>query len=285
MNWIISSLIMFVSSVILYLLVRKSSLAKNPSQYNNLAMFGIPLFAFIFMGLITSQSFIITFRQFLIIVFASVFFGYFGNVFSLLSIEYAPNPGYSLLISKSYVVFTTLVAVLLFNSELTVKKSLAIFLIVLFSALIMLSQTILKKKVNKLWLPLSIGAFFCWGFLSLTSKYLFNQGVNLYVFLSYAYLFVTSCILIEIFKKKISLKTVTNNPWLFLLIGFSSIGFNLFQFLAIKIAPNIGYVNAINASSISAVTVFAALLFKDEFSPKKFIGVIGVTIGLFILLV
>lgn len=284
MNWVISSLIMFVSSVVLYLFVRKSALLKNPSQYNNLAMFIIPLFVFVFMGLISHQNFVIPFNQLLIIIFASLFFSYIGNVFSLISIEYAPNPGYSLVISKSYVVFTTLIAVLFFHSELTVKKALAIVLIVTFSALIMLSQKVLKKTVKKLWLPLSIGAFFCWGLLSLTSKYLFNQGVNLYVFLSYTYLFVSLCILIEMIKKKISLNPFKNNPWLFLLIGLSSIGFNLFQFLAIKLAPNIGYVNAINAASISAVTVFAVLLFKDDFSLRKFIGVLGVTVGLLILL-
>jgi len=70
-----------------------------------------------------------------------------------------------------------------------------------------------------------------------------------------------------------------------MLIGIFSTGFNLFQFLAIQSAPNIGYVNAINASSISVVTILAIILFKDEFSKKKLIGVLGVTIGLLLLLV
>ena len=189
------------------------------------------------------------------------------------------------MISKSYVVFTTLVAVLLFNAELSLKKIIAIVLIVSFSALIMLSQKSIKKSVNKLWLILSIGAFFCWGLLSLTSKYLFNQGVGLYIFLSYAYLIVSSCILLEIGTKKISTNALRKNPIIFLLIGLFSTGFNLFLFKAIGIAPNLGYVNAINASSISAITIFAILLFKDEYSFKKLIGVFGVTIGLVLLLV
>jgi uncharacterized membrane protein len=72
-----------------------------------------------------------------------------------------------------------------------------------------------------------------------------------------------------------------------LLIGtgiFSTL-FNLGQFEAIKLAPNVGYVNAINAASISMVTVFAVILFKDELTPKKAIGVLGVTAGLILLLV
>ena len=285
MNWIISSLIMFVSSVALYLLIRKSALVKNPSQYNNLAMFLIPFFVFVFMGFITHQNFILPLNQLLITIFAAIFFSYIGNVFSLISIERAPNPGYSLVISKSYVVFTTLVAVLIFHSELTLRKAVAIILIVLFSALIMLSQKAVKKGVDKKWLPLSIGAFFCWGLLSLVSKYLFNQGINIYVFLSYAYLIVSTCVLTEMLKKKFKFNLIKKNPKIFLLIGLLSTGFNLFMFESIKIAPNVGYVNAINASSISAVTIFAALFFKDELTTKKLIGVLGVTAGLLILLI
>lgn len=61
--------------------------------------------------------------------------------------------------------------------------------------------------------------------------------------------------------------------------------FNLGQFEAIKLAPNVGYVNAINAGSIAAVTIFAVLLFKDELTPKKAVGILGVTAGLILLLV
>lgn len=284
MNWMLSSAVMFASSVVLYLFVRKSSLLKNPSQYNNLAMFLIPLFLFVTMGIITHQNFFLSPSQLGTVVFAAVFFSYLGNVFSLRSIEYAPNPGYSLVISKSYVVFTTLVSLLFFQAEITPRKAIAILLIVLFSGLIMLSQKVLNKPVNKLWLPLSFGAFFCWGFLSLTSKYLFNQGMNIFVFLSYVYLIVSASILLEMFKKKTSFQSIRKNPGIFMLIGIFSTGFNFFQFQAIQTAPNVGYVNAINASSISAVTILAILLFKDEFSIRKLIGVLGVTVGLLLLL-
>lgn len=124
---------MFSSSVVLYLFVRKANYLKIPSQYNNLAMFVIPLFLFFFMTVITNQSFSIQPIQFFTIVLVAVFFSYLGNLFSLISIENAPNPGYSLIISKSYVVFTTLVAVLLFKSEINLQKIIAILLIVFFS--------------------------------------------------------------------------------------------------------------------------------------------------------
>ena len=62
-------------------------------------------------------------------------------------------------------------------------------------------------------------------------------------------------------------------------------GFNYFMQLGYTLAPNIGYVNATNAASISLVTIFAILLFKDEFSIKKLVGILGVTAGLLLLLV
>ncbi len=284
MNWIISSLLMFISSVALYLFVRKSTLLKNSALYNNLAMFLIPFIVFVSIGLTTKQNFLVSWKEFLILLIASFFFSYLGNVFSLVSIEYAPNPGYSLIISKSYVVFTTIVAVLLFSSELTLRRALAIILIILFSAVIMLSRAKLKKTVNKLWLPLSIGSFFCWGMLSLTSKYLFSLKMDVSVYLTYLTFIVSMLILLEMKAKKFSFGLVKKSPLIFLAIGIFSTTFNLFMMEAIKTAPNVGYVNAINASSISLLTIFAALLFKDELTLRKLVGVFGVTAGLVLLL-
>jgi drug/metabolite transporter (DMT)-like permease len=256
-----------------------------PSQYNNLAMFAVPLILFIILDLVTHQNLLIPAQFILMIVGIGVIFAYIGNVASLISIQKAPNPGYSLVISKSYVVFTSIVAVLLFHAELKPKNIVAILLIVGFSALITLSQKGQRKTSSSLWLPLSMVSFFCWGMLSLTSKYLFNSGVNVFVFLTYLYAVVTACIVIEMLKRKVTFVPISTNKLVLSLIGVGSTGFNLFQFLAIKSAPNVGYVNAINASSISAVTILAVILFKDEFSKRKMIGVLGVTAGLLLLLI
>ena len=139
MNWVLASFIMFFSSAVLYLVVRKSSLLKTPTQLNNLAMFSLPLLIYFIIGTTTKQNYFLPLTQLFIIIIASVFFSYLGNVFSLKSIELAPNAGYSLVISKSYVVFTTLVAVTIFNARLTLKSAFAIGLIVFFSALIVKS--------------------------------------------------------------------------------------------------------------------------------------------------
>ena len=286
MNWITYSLMMFFSSVALYLSVRKASLLKAPTQLTNLAMFAIPLVAYALIGAGTSTSLHITAQQILLLGVASVLFAYGGNKASLHAIDNAPNPGYSLVLSKSYVLFTTLVAVILLNAELTTRKFIAILLIVGFSVLIMVNPKSAKKVKSEKWIILSFGAFFGWGLLSLSSKYLFNHGVAPIAFLIYLYAIVTLCIL-AFDKIRISnLRDATNEVKLMLLsVGVFSTLFNFGQFQAIKLAPNIGYVNAINAASISMVTVFAVILFKDEITLKKAVGVLGVTVGLILLLI
>lgn len=215
MNWIAYSVMMFVASVALYLTVRKSSLIKTPTYLTNLAMFAIPLVAYVVMGIINSSSLAITWWQGVILLVTAIVFAYGGNKASLHAIDTAPNPGYSLVLSKSYVLFTTIVAVTLLGANLTIQKAVAILLIVAFSALIMVTKKGAKKVKSEKWILLSFGAFFAWGMLSLSSKYLFNNGVDTIAFLIYLYALVTLCI-IGIDKVKISkIKEVPNNAkWL-----------------------------------------------------------------------
>jgi uncharacterized membrane protein len=85
-------------------------------------------------------------------------------------------------------------------------------------------------------------------------------------------------------RDKISLQAMnTQNRLLFVGIGILFAGFNYFMQLGYAVAPNIGYVNAINAASIALVAVGAAVFFHDDFTRKKFIGVVGVTAGLILL--
>lgn len=285
MDWLLASSLMFVSSIVLYLLVRQSSLLKTPTQLNNLAMFIIPVFLYGIIALISGEELSITPWQTFLIVIQAVFFSYLGNVFSLKSIELSPNPGYSLVISKSYVVFTTLVALVLFNATLTLRHSLAIILIVMFSALVMIQKkSSHNQSTNRLWLPLAFGAFFCWGMLALSSKYLYTIGVGIIERLIYSMSIVTILILLEIRKRKIHLSQTRREQLLILVgIGISGATFNYFMQQGFDSAPNIGYVNAINAASIAGVTLLASKFFKDELTPKKLIGVLGVVAGLILL--
>lgn len=284
MNWIIASLLMFVSSVALYLCVRKSNTLKTPQELNNLAMFLIPVLVYITLTLRTPTSFTLTPFEYVLILIQGIFFSYLGNRFSLKGIEYAPNPGYSLIISKSYVVFTAIASIFIFSAPLTMKSVIAIVLIVLFSALITIEKNKNRSNFNKLWLPYTMSAFFCWGFLALSSKYLLNMGVPILTRLTLAMVVVTVIIFGEIIYKKIEWKKVSKDQLIALLmIGIFGASFNYFMQVAFNLAPNVGYVNAANAASVSLLTLLSFFIFKDELTLKKMIGIFGVTAGLLLL--
>ncbi len=286
MDWITASLVMFFSSVVLYTSIRKAQLLKISIEAYSLFMFGMPLIILSLITPLSGISLYLSWPNFIKITIASIFFSYLGNVFSQRSILEAPNPGYSLIISKSYVIFTTLVSVLIFNSELTLRKAIAIMLIVLFSTLIMLPKIMKKSKSkNMKWLVYSFGAFFCWGFLALMSKHLIDLGVNVFSILFYLHLIVTPLVFFD-FKRNKGKLIFDKQKWMILfLIGISSFLFNLFMQIGYKYAPNPGYINAVNASSIILVTTAAIILFKDETSFKKILGIIGATIGLILLFI
>lgn len=284
MNWIIASLLMFVSSVALYLCVRKSNALKTPQQLNNLAMFLIPLLVYLVLILKTPTSFALTPFQYLLILIQGIFFSYLGNAFSLKGIEFAPNPGYSLIISKSYVVFTAVASVFLFSAPLTIKTVIAIGLIVLFSALITIDKDKNRTTSNTLWLPYTMGAFFCWSFLALSSKYLLDVGVPILTRLILSMLIVTILIVFETIYKKVAWKNISRQQLItLLLIGIFGASFNYYMQVAFNLAPNVGFVNATNAASISLLTLMSFFLFKDELTLKKMIGIGGVTAGLVLL--
>jgi drug/metabolite transporter (DMT)-like permease len=276
---------MFVSSVALYLVARKAALMRKPVQFTNLAMFAVPLVVFCIADGIVRPAFNLSWREALLLVVAGVVLSYASNWISLKSIELAPNPGYSLVISKSYVVFTTILAVPLFGAALSWRAVVAILAIVVSAGLVMVDPSAKHRGSGRGWLVMSVGAFFGWGLLSLVAKYLFTQGVPNLVFLTGLFAVATACIVVEISSKRLNTSSISSNKWLFLSVGLLAASFNFFSFLAISMGPNVGYVNATNAASIGLVTIFSILLYGDEFSWRKVIGVAGVIGGLVLLLV
>ncbi len=69
MNWVIASVLMFLSSVALYLFVRKSNSLKTPQQLNNLAMFLVPMVVYLLLTINTSTRFTLKpFEYFIILI-------------------------------------------------------------------------------------------------------------------------------------------------------------------------------------------------------------------------
>lgn len=232
------------------------------------------------------MSFVLPWWHIGLLILSAIFFSYFGNKASLKSVQLAPNPGFALMISKSYVVATTLAAVVLFGSELSLKGILAIGVIVFFAFQIGVDGQIQgqKLKVGK-WLIYSLGAFFAWAGLALVSTYFIKLGINLPARLFYICLVVSVIIGLEMYKKKASFK-LGRKQWLVLLgISLASMGFNGFMQVGYAVSPNPGYINAVNAASIAALAPLSSAIFRDPLPWRKFVGVIGVVFGLLLLFI
>lgn len=277
---------MFAGSVALYVTVRRSTQSGVPQAQTNLAMFAVPLLVYLAMATVQSTPMQISWRHAVIIIGAAFFFAYLGNVASLRSIGAAPNAGYSLVLSKSYVLFTTVIAVVFLDADLSPRRLAAIVAIVGFAALIMVNRSGAKYFDGRHWIWTAMYAFFAWGLLSLSSKYLFARSVPTLTFLVYLYMLVTLCILLfDRRRLRLDMNSVARFAPLLLATGVFSAFFNLGQFEAIRLAPNVGYVNAINAASIAVVTLLSALFFHDDLTCSKLVGVIGVIAGLLVLVV
>lgn len=287
MNWIVAGFLMFLSSVITYLLVRAASVRNISGSLQNVAMFLVPLFVFIPLAFSSGERLSVTLYQFGLLLLSAVLFSYFGSKWSVASIRYAPNPGYSLIVSKSYVVFTTIVAVVVFGSEITLQAAFAILFIMVFSALILIDRKQTHVSgVRPVWLLYALGAFFCWGMLAIMSKYLLDIGVPIYTRLIYVIGIACVLFLRDSRKEMSAIMAFDGVDWaIFTGMGLFSGAFNYFTQLGYLYAPNIGYINALNAASIAVVTIGASILFRDEFSWRKFIGVVGVIAGLTLLVI
>lgn len=284
MNWISASMLMFASSVGLYLLIRASHQAKMPESLNNLAMFALPVLIYLPIALNTPTRFALQWNEWAIIITQGAFLSYLGNRSSLRGMQLAPNPGYSLIISKSYVVFTTLVALFWFGARISVPSMIAIVLIIVCSALIIIERKSPALHRNTAWIWYTLAAFFCWGFLTLFSKYLYELGVPILTRLIYSMGIASILIALETKQKHIDLQKLSRLQVLILFgIGVLATAFNYFMQVGIDLAPNVGYVNAVNAASIGAVTLGAWLFFRDELTLRKMVGVVGVMVGLTLL--
>jgi drug/metabolite transporter (DMT)-like permease len=285
MSWIYYSLIMYAASVFQYVLIRKVQKMGVNNKINTF-MFLTPALPFLYLyARILGVDLAVSGQEILIIAVATYFFSYLGNVFSFLGIAAAPNTGYSLIIQKSYAIYTAVAAVFLFGAKLSFQAMVAIVIIVLFSGTIMLDQNKVKKVRSVNWLVNSILAFFCFGNLALFSKFMQSSGIHAVTLVFYVVLFNGLFNGIELWRSRGQVKFgLSRSTWgLLVLIGLSNGIFNLMMQLAYTSAPNIGYVNIINAASITAITVLSAYFFKDKLTTEKIIGVIGVVLGLVLL--
>lgn len=279
--WIFYSFLMFLFSNLTYLAIRKAQKDGIPNSVYSITMFLIPSFAYFLISSATKTSLLLPLPHLALIILTAFLWSYLGNFFSLKGIQFAPNPGYSLVIQKSYVVLTTIGALVLFGSSISPQKVFGILVILAFTVLISIDNKTHKSQSK--WVLFSFLAHLSFAFGSLMSKHFLNIGLQPYQYLFYITLFVGTLNLIETKKLKLSLNYSKQSWLIMIIIGLCSLGSNLSMQFGYKFAPNLGYVAAINTSSIMSLTIFSALIFKDSLSKQKILGIVGVLVGLLIL--
>lgn len=284
MNWIIVALIVFVSSTLLYLTLRKVRPFNLSDEIQNLSFFLLPAVSLFIYNISRHSTFRINLTEALSTFLVAVFL-WIGNTFLLKSLKTAPNPGYTVLIAKSYLIITTLLSPLLFDSVITFKSVFAIGLILFFLSLILIEKKKVGPPNRTHWLRYACITFAMWGVQALILISIKNSLLNSSEILMLVSIFYSLIVVGEILIKKVSLAPVIKYwPWI-ILISIAAMFSNLFVIVGYKLAPNPGFIDSANAASVAAIAILACIFFKDNLSVKKGLGIIGVSIGLILLLV
>ena len=198
--------------------------------------------------------------------------------------EDAPNAGYSMVIQKSYAIYTLFAAAIIYGSEISVRKFILSGFILFCAALVAFSKTTQTIKSYK-WALYAVVAMLSFGSISLSSKYFASHGIQASPQLFWTCLLTLLMTIGDSYRVKLKVGKLTKEIAIYMtILGFSVSGFYFFKLIAELAAPNLGYVAAINAASNAVYTVLVAKIFGDSLSPKKLLAVIGMTVGLILLL-
>jgi len=282
MSWIVASLLMFVCSIAFYLSVKKLQVLGVDKRLYTLANYAFPTVLFVILSILQGATIWVSAGIVVALFFLRVVFNYVGTIMGYKGMEAAPNAGYSLIIQKSYAAYTLFAAALLYGSELPLVK-VAISLFILCCAFLVSVERGKKLTVgNYKWVMYSLIAFFCFGGISLSSKYFANLGIAAAPQLFWVCLMtlIVTGTDTRRLKKKISFELTREEMTYMAILGMAVTGFYYFKLTAEIVAPNLGYVGAINAASNAAYTVIVAKLFGDALSTRKLLAVLGMTVGM-----
>ncbi len=210
MNWIVESLVSLALFALTSILSKYNWRAGVPAPVINFATTAVALLVFVFA--VPKGEFNVFSRADLWLVAAAGLCVYFGNAASVRGLNLAPNPGYSQAINKSYVVLTTLAAILMFGGELSWRKIAGIVLILASQLLIAGKISRAKITHDSRWIGLSFVAFFCYAGWSVAVKYAnMFLGVNQTAFLFWAVAIAVAVWSVEIWRKNCRCENAKNS--------------------------------------------------------------------------
>lgn len=278
MNWILASAIMFVSSIAYYLTIRLGQKKGVTVKEYMVINYPLPTMVFCIMLLMGHGSFQLPLHVIPLVFFHGIVLEYVGATLSYKAMQQAPNAGYSLVIQKSYAIYTSIAAIFLFHATLSLWKFGAILLVIIFAGILSIDPKKTHKGTSN-WFLLSLLPFLCFGSNALVSKYAVTTGANLVTYLFWLFLLMSVITLFDRYRKGGPMVNISHWKTL-ILIGISGTSFYYFKNAAQIIAPNVGYVGAINTASNAFVALFIALIYKEHMSWVKFFAVIGIVAGI-----
>ena len=285
MNWIFATISMMLVSVVMYSFIRLSKQFAIPPIINTFAMISLPLPLYGIWLLFTDITYTPTLTELVVMGLQGLVLIYYGNLYALRGITDAPNPGYSVLISKLYVVFTAPASILLFDSSLSSRSMIGITAIVIFSYFVLVDSKTKKTPASNSWIVSTLIAFLCFGGIALSSKYLLNSGVPILVRLILPGILASLLYLSAANKAFATMRKTPQVAVLLIGVALCSVGFNYLMQYAFANSPNVGLVNAANAASTALLAVTSAVFFHDDLSKRKLLGIAGVLVGLYLLFV
>lgn len=283
MHWVIVASIVFFSSTALYLILRKATLLKIPNEIQSLSLFLFSAIGLLLINISRHVSMHISTAQFLILLAAASVL-WLGNTTLLKSMETTPNPGYTVVIAKSYLLITTFFSAIFFGSFLSTQTLIGSGCIVLFLFLILVEKSHRSSHGTR-WLLCALVTFFMWGFEALLIISLKNSPIDAPIILMYISFFYSLMATGEIIVKKTPIQHIKQYVLWIGLISACSLCLNLFQIIGYRIAPNPGFIDASGAASVGAITFCAVFLFHDHLTIRKSIGIVGILFGLALLII
>ncbi len=275
---------MFASSISFYLAVKKLQVLNIDKRVITLANYIFPTIIFFTISISQGQSLILPIHIIIMILVLRVLFNYLGTIAGYKSMEEAPNAGYSLVIQKSYAIYTLFAAAIIYGSEISLRRFLISGFILFCASIVAITKTSSTTKTSR-WVLYAIVSMFSFGSISLSSKYFAGIGIQSAPLLFWVCLLTLVMTIGDSKRVKLNIGKISREVGFYMVIlGLSVSGLYFFKLAAEIAAPNLGYVAAINAASTAVYTVLVAKIFGDSLSPKKLLAVIGMTVGLILLL-
>jgi drug/metabolite transporter (DMT)-like permease len=278
MNWFIAAIvgIFFVSSV--WLILKKVQM-KGVSDEDSLARYFVFLcFGIIIWHLATKTPISFVSLQSGMLLLVSAVFAAAANLLILLSFEKSANPGLTLVLSQTQVLWLTLAGILLFNSSISIIAGAGILLVLSGVSIIHVKKAKGGFKWGMLALAAGLMSTAYWIIVKLVQAqtHLMPSLIMLYSSIPQIFIFL----LVKKFKTKRSKKKLSLATWGLLALGglIGAFG-NTTNVFAVTNAPNPGYALAVGSAGV-LVTLFASIpLFKARITWRQLLAAIIIVAG------